>query len=318
MDGSHRLRRQFQRQLLAQQRTRLADWAGARRLLPLYGRVGVEQKLRTRIGFRQLEEALAPSKRLELADVQQLAFANRVYAAELVLPELLPALCLQPSASWRRRASRCQNGTGRPTSTVAARSCSANSGIAPRPFRTSGRVPLDPGDPVNTPNGISAKAPAGNAGRAQECCAKSSGSLHIPFDARLGDFQGDTRNGVRVPIHGAIGDVDGSYNSIHMSGELDKTGYNNVAWGTSYVQTVTFDDDGPVAQAMLLYGQSTDPKSPWYADQMPLLLAQGMERITFHTGKNKGGSKLLRQNFGGIRPWRTRNAHPCGVGARLL
>ncbi|MCS0631385.1 penicillin acylase family protein, partial [Telluria mixta] len=27
---------------------------------------------------------------------------------------------------------------------------------------------------------------------------------------------------------------------------------------------------GPVAQAMLVYGQSTDPKSPYYADQLPL------------------------------------------------
>ena len=33
---------------------------------------------------------------------------------------------------------------------------------------------------------------------------------------------------------------------------------------------VTFDETGPVAQAMLVYGQSTDPKSPYYADQLPL------------------------------------------------
>jgi acyl-homoserine-lactone acylase len=36
------------------------------------------------------------------------------------------------------------------------------------------------------------------------------------------------------------------------------------------VQTVTFDDAGPVAQAMLVYGQSVDPKSPYFGDQVPL------------------------------------------------
>lgn len=59
-------------------------------------------------------------------------------------------------------------------------------------------------------------------------------------------------------------------NSLRMSTALTATGYNNVYWGTSYVQTVTFDDAGPVAQAMLVYGQSTDPRSPYYADQLPL------------------------------------------------
>ena len=38
---------------------------------------------------------------------------------------------------------------------------------------------------------------------------------------------------------------------------------NNVYWGTSHVQTVTFDETGPVAQTLLVYGQSTDPKSPY-------------------------------------------------------
>jgi acyl-homoserine-lactone acylase len=95
-------------------------------------------------------------------------------------------------------------------------------------------------------------------------------SQGIPLDGKLGDYQGETRNGVRTPLHGGVGDIDGSYNSLRMSTPLTATGYNNVYWGTSYVQTVTFDDAGPVAQAMLVYGQSTDPKSPYYADQLPL------------------------------------------------
>jgi len=47
------------------------------------------------------------------------------------------------------------------------------------------------------------------------------------------------------------------------------------------VQTVTFDDNGPVAQAMLVYGQSTDPKSPYYADQIGLYSRKEFPTLPF-------------------------------------
>jgi acyl-homoserine-lactone acylase len=253
---------------------------------PLYGRVGVEQKLRTRIGFRQLEEALANNKRLQLADVQKLAFANRVYAAELVLPPMLPACGASTDAlvrqacnvlrAWDRKAELDSRGA-----------------VLFREFwntaaNLSGKweVPLDPLDPVNTPRGIAPAAMPGMLSALKNAAEKLQ-RLKIPFDARLADFQGDTRNGVRVPIHGAIGDIDGSYNSIHMSNELDASGYHDVAWGTSYVQTVTFDNGGPVAEAILVYGQSTDPKSPWYADQVPVYSRKQWPALPFTAEKIK-------------------------------
>lgn len=241
----------------------------ASRFSPLYGPTGVEQKLRTRIGVKQLEEALGTGKRFQLGDVQQLAFANRVYAAELVLPQLLrlcadendPALtaACKVLSAWDKKAELDSRGA------VLFREFWNNAAKIPAKWA----VPLDTSDPVNTPNGI-AKAAAPAMLAALKDAAQKLQALKIPLDARLGDFQDETRNGVRFPMHGAIGDIDGSYNSIHMSTGLDATGYHDVAWGTSYVQTVTFDDAGPVAQALLLYGQSTDPTSPWYADQVPL------------------------------------------------
>jgi acyl-homoserine-lactone acylase len=38
---------------------------------------------------------------------------------------------------------------------------------------------------------------------------------------------------------------------------------------------VGFDDDGPVADAVLLYGQSADPASPHFHDQLERLWAAG-------------------------------------------
>jgi acyl-homoserine-lactone acylase len=247
---------------------------------PLYGKTGVEQKLRTRIGFRQIEEELAQRKRLKLEDLQRLAFANRVHAAELVLPDLL-TLCgaskdrllrsaCKVLADWDRRAELDSRGA------ILFREFWNSASLIPVKWST----PFDPADPVNTPKGV-AKAAAPAMLAALKTAAEKLQRLHIPLNGRLGDYQGDTRNGVRVPIHGAIGDIDGSYNSIHMGSELDAAGYHNVAWGTSYVQTVSFDDDGPIALGMLLYGQSVDPKSPWYADQVPLFSRKQWQPLPF-------------------------------------
>jgi acyl-homoserine-lactone acylase len=234
---------------------------------PLYGRTGVEQKLRTRVGFKQVEEALSRSRQLQLSDLQQMAFANRVHAAELVLPQLLATCTMSGQrplgtacavlAAWDRRADLDSRGA------LLFREFWNSAATIPDKWA----LPLDTSDPVNTPNRLTPAATSAMLRVLHETVQKLQ-RLNIPLDARLGDYQGHTSNKVRVPIHGATGDIDGSYNSIHMSGPLDEKGYHDVAWGTSYVQTVTFDEAGPIAQALLLYGQSVDPKSPWYADQL--------------------------------------------------
>ena len=37
--------------------------------------------------------------------------------------------------------------------------------------------------------------------------------------------------------------------------------------GSRYIQVVTWDDAGPVARGLLTYSQSTNPASPYFADQ---------------------------------------------------
>ncbi|MGG7605293.1 penicillin acylase family protein [Massilia sp. BKSP1R2A-1] len=233
---------------------------------PLYGRTGIEQSLRTRIGFRQLEDLLAQKSKLNLADMQALAFSNRVYAAELVLPELLPACAASTDTllrqacnvlqAWDRRADVDSRGE------VVFREFWSTASAIPNKWA----VAFNPADPVNTPYGV---APAAMPAMltALRGAAQKLQTLGVPLDGRLGDWQVEPRNGVRIPIHGGNGNQEGSYGSITMRTGLTSSGYVGVHWGQSYIQTVTFDDQGPVAQAMLTYGQSTDPKSPWYADQ---------------------------------------------------
>jgi acyl-homoserine-lactone acylase len=233
---------------------------------PLYGKTGIEQRLRTRIGFIQFEELAQKGRTFQLSDLQTLAFADRIYAAELVLPALLAACPANDAilvqactvlGAWDRHANIDSRGA------VLFREFWNAATQIPNKWK----VPLDPADPVHTPNGVAPAAlPAMFA--ALKTAARKLQSLNIPLDAKLGDYQGETRNGVRTPLHGGVGDIDGSYNSLRMSTGLTATGYNNVYWGTSYVQTVTFDAAGPIAQALLVYGQSTDPKSPYFADQL--------------------------------------------------
>lgn len=246
---------------------------------PMYGRINVEQMLRTRIGFKQMEEFLRQHQRISMADVEDLVFANRVYAGELVVPDLvsgctatdlvISAAC-GALAQWDKKANLDSKGA------VLFREFWNSASQIPDKWE----IPFNPADPVNTPFGVKPSALPAMYGALRSAALKLQG-LGIPLDAPLGAYQDETRNGARYPLHGAIGDIDGSYNSIHMAAPLDANGYHNVVWGTSYVQVVTFDQSGPVAQGMLVYGQSVDPKSPYYADQLPLYSRKEWQNLPF-------------------------------------
>ena len=247
---------------------------------PLFGAVGAPQSLRTRLGFKQVEEMLADRRFLRMDDVQDLMFANRIYAAELVLPSLLRA-CFKANdahllapcatlAAWDRKADLDSHGA------VLFREFWNRALALPGLWAT----PFNPADPVNTPRDVAATAEPAllDALRAASAAMQEVG---VPVYGQLGDYQAETRNGKPYPLHGGIGNEDGSYSSLHMRSALTAKGYGNVDWGTSYVQLVGFDNAGPVARGLLVYGQSVDPKSPWYADQLPLFSQKKLPVLPF-------------------------------------
>jgi len=211
---------------------------------PLYGPVGVAQHLRTRSAFIGIEEMLAQRGRVGAQDLQALVFANRILAAELVLPELLPACMSSPDsllvkactalAQWDRKADLDSRGA------VLFRefwnSAAGLAGIWLQAF--------DAADPLHSPRGVAPAAIPAMLAALKDAALRLQ-QLGVPFDGRLADFQVEPRNGLRFPIHGAIGDIDGSYNSIHMAGALGASGYERVTWGTSYIHLVSFDEKGP-------------------------------------------------------------------------
>ncbi len=71
-----------------------------------------------------------------------------------------------------------------------------------------------------------------------------------------------------MPIHGGDPNM-GVYGAI--SANLDPGGYFDIRPGNSYVQVVTWDDSNcPVADAILVHSQSSDPDSDFYGDQTEL------------------------------------------------
>ncbi|MEO9599507.1 penicillin acylase family protein [Parasphingorhabdus sp.] len=82
-----------------------------------------------------------------------------------------------------------------------------------------------------------------------------------------------------VPLHG--GNVDaGVLNSLGGVG-LTSDGYAQIAAGTAYLQFVRWDDAGVQADVVLAHGQSSDPASPHYFDQIDRYSDQSLWRFPF-------------------------------------
>ena len=252
----------------------------------IVSRDGYPQAGRTRIGLSQAQARLAgtdgrPGNKFNLKTLQDIALSNRVYFAEATLTDALAVMCSgSPShtvdgqtvnlaaacgvlSQWDRRADLFSVGV--PLFEAFWTRIGSNSAIFAVPFSAA--------DPVNTPRGI-AQNNAAVATALRDALARSVLQLNasgIPFDRPWGGVQLATKN-IPIPIHGAAsrtGDTGlGVYNSI-LSSVIGPQlpGARAVTYGTSYIQTVTWDDGGPVVGSFLTYSLSSNPASPNYADQ---------------------------------------------------
>ena len=145
-------------------------------------------------------------------------------------------------------------------------------------------MPFDPRHPVTTPSGLDMATPA-----TREAVFKALGDAVAALraagyasDAALGEAQWREVRGRRVALHGGD-EFEGVLNKLESQGQprIGPGGYR-INYGTSYLQVVTFDARGPVAQGLLTYGQSSDPASPRAYDQLPLFAARRWLPLPFH------------------------------------
>ena len=111
---------------------------------------------------------------------------------------------------------------------------------------------------------------------------KATRAAGIALDAPLGTVQRPQITSEPIALHGGS-EVEGVLNNLGRQepAPINKAGLR-IDYGTSYVQTVTFDAKGPVAQAILTYGQSTNPASPQATDQLWLFSRKQWPALPFH------------------------------------
>jgi acyl-homoserine-lactone acylase len=249
---------------------------------PIIGLERRPQRERQRTGHLIVQERLSgadglPGNRFDRTTLENLFFRDRNLTADLLADSLL-------AACHRTPVIELKDGTHFDLT----RACDVLSGWDRRQDLASVGAPLfrefayraaeeglypdhiwktlfDLKDPIGTPCGLTDDPATVKAilGALAEASARLD-RAGIPIDAPLGQVQFVERNGRRIPLHG--GPTMTSYNAMEVA-LIPKVGYTNPTFATSYIQVVSFGPKGPEADAILANSQSSDPASPFYADQ---------------------------------------------------
>ncbi|MDA1244742.1 MAG: penicillin acylase family protein [Proteobacteria bacterium] len=234
---------------------------------PIIGDENAQRTLRTRSGLKFVEEVLNAGEKFDQANVEDLLFSHRHYGAELFLDEVLEVCADDPAlaeacsvlANWDRRQ------------TVESRGAHIFNEFFAETNQLSAHyaVPFDNADPVHTPRGLTVSETATREAivAALHVAVDRITDAGIALDARWGDVQFEIRNGEKIGIPGGDGRA-GMFSVISARFDGDNGGYTPIVTGNSYIQSVTWNEDGsPSARAILTYSQSPEPDSPFYADQ---------------------------------------------------
>jgi acyl-homoserine-lactone acylase len=240
---------------------------------PIIGSEGTDIGLRARLGLLLVAQRLAGSDDLEgtgftLDRLQDVMFNNRNLGAELVRDDLVAACRAQPTvtvggaevglteacdvlADWDLRVERDSRGAH------LYREFAAAGGVR---FA----VPFDRSDPIGTPNTLD----TGDARvlQALGTAVQRLTAATIPLDARWGDVHFVVRDGKRIEIHGGPGG-QGIFNVMTSVGLQPNLGYPEILAGGSFIMAAELTEEGPRSRALLAYSQSSDPTSPFFADQ---------------------------------------------------
>jgi acyl-homoserine-lactone acylase len=216
--------------------------------------------------------------------MQSQLFENRNLMARVVLPDLLAACAQAPDQeakdgcavlkSWNRTSDL--NAPGAPLFREFWRVASA----VPRVYR----IPFDKAQPIATPSGLNMSNPEVSAKvwNALSGAVKKIRAAGFSADVTLTQVQRPIFSDEPIFFHGGD-DIEGVLNNV---GDRSAPGLTarglRIDYGASYLQTVTFDERGPIAQALLVYGQSVHKSSPHQTDQLKLYAAKQWPTLAFH------------------------------------
>jgi len=258
---------------------------------PLVGTARVESP-RTRSSLLEIPAMLAagPGGKATPEGIERELFADHNLLGEQVLPDLLAACAGVSDAvpdvgalrdgcvalgAWDRNSDANSHGAH------LFREFWRQAQSVPNIYRQ----PFDLHRPVETPAGLN-MADAAVAVKVWQSLAQAVKRVRdagFALDAPLGTVQRPGTVDDAIPLHGGE-PFEGVLNMASVNNRRDelRAGGYRIDFGTSYVQVVGFDDRGPRAQALLTYGQSSDPASPHAADQLRLFSAKQWPRLPFH------------------------------------
>ncbi|MBN8842063.1 MAG: penicillin acylase family protein [Sphingomonadales bacterium] len=271
------------------------------KLAPILGPAATGQRFRTREALQTIERTLRAGDRYSPERGLDLILSNRNYSGILLAddaialcglaerPERLAAAC-ETIVKWDRHSNLDSRGA------LLFREFWNRARLIPDVYS----VPFDERDPLATPRGLA----IGNAqtraalfvalGDAVDALAK----LGLKPDVTIAEGQRIMINGALKPVSG--GDwYDGVLN-LNLTRPVDGIGFEPFDGG-SYIASIGFDDAGPVAEGLLVYGQSSDPASPYYFDQLDLYAAKGRYRLPFRRAEIEADPRFERQAIPDIK-----------------
>jgi acyl-homoserine-lactone acylase len=238
---------------------------------------------RTRAGLIEIPEMLARGKVTPQA-VQSQLFENRNVMGSMVVPDLLAACVNAPSAEARDGCAALRGWDRRNNLESRGAHLFREFWRAARNVPGVHRVAFDPAQPALTPAGLKMEdtAVAGKVWDALATAVKAVRAAGFALDAPLSAVQRPLITDEAIALHGGD-EFEGVLNNLgnQFAPGITAKGLP-IDYGTSYVQTVTFDERGPVARAILAYGQSTDPASPHALDQLRLFSRKEWPALPFH------------------------------------
>jgi acyl-homoserine-lactone acylase len=236
---------------------------------PLISQDGQPLGLRSRFALDRLG-TLNKRGPVAAADLQRMVMDDQVYQADLVMPDLLQFCAAHLGGDAPTLMPLCASLK------AWDRSANLHSGLGFVHFQNImqtlpdtpdlWRVQFDPQDPQRTPRGLAVEHPdvARAVRKAMLASVEQVNTSGLKTDSRWGDIQVVSRGGQQTPIHGGPGTL-GVYNAIQSVPGAG--GQREVVSGTSYLQVVTFDDNGPQATGLLAFSLSSDPASKYANDQ---------------------------------------------------
>ncbi len=258
--------------------------------LKVMGGEEYQVSLRTQLALLQIQERINGTDGLDdnplfsLRNLQAVALAARNLAGEWFLDDLLTLCRVYPEELTNKASRACE--------VLAQWDKKTNiESIGNQVFylfwqkaqriANLHREPFDPKRPIDTPRGLNFDDSVVRSELIQslDSAVQVFDENLIPLDAPWGEIHYEIRNGKKIPLFGG-GFNAGNFSA--MQAKLTKgEGWSEMITGNSYLQTVTWDEEGVVAEGILSYSQSSDPDNPHFQDQTELYSQKKWVKLPF-------------------------------------